>query len=337
MSVGAIGDSITVRNMPNVDFYNGGSNPTPTTIAATYAITNRTYSSESWLLYGAARSHLAWFPFQFICGMSGATSTTILQYIVPACIANPYGLPTMMVVMAGTNDPPASVSQTTTLANLKAIYMALIAAGIQPIATTIFPTNNASFTAAIQNLNVGITRLAAEMGIPCADFYSALMNPTNGQWGGPSGAITFSNQAWTIDGTHQSPAGAQIVGYVLNQTITNFLSSAGGLTTSLYDLGSGVTTQSRNPGFLTITGSVNSSSSYPTTGWNAPGTVADSTVYNSSGTEPGNIHTMLQGVPAIAATIGTPNYIGNSWTLAGDGTNSLEVTSSREQYSLYRW
>lgn len=331
VSVGALGDSTTVRNQPALDFYNGGSLPTPTTITAVYAITNHTFTSESYMLYGASRSKLAWFPFEFSCGFSGGTSSQILSSILPACLANPYGLPKMMVVMAGINDPGASITTATSLSNLKAIYSTLIASGIQPVAATIFPTNTSGNTAAFEKLNQGIVKLAAEMGIPCADFYSALVNPANGQW---NGTAPTSAGEWTIDGTHQSVQGAEIAGYVLNLTITNYLASVGALHTFQYD-DSTITTQSRNPAFLTFTGTHNATSSYPSTGWNAASPTADSTIYLPTDTEPGSIHSMWAQTPAILGVSATPNYLGNSWALAGDGTNLVFTNSTSTNYVTY--
>ena len=306
MSVACIGDSLTVRNNFNLDL---GAQ----TAAQMYASTLRSVSTVAWLTHGAMRSGGAWFQFEFCVGQSGATSTTILANCLPALLGvgtlgGAYVLPNKCIVLAGTNDPGAAISQATTIANLNSMYQALYAAGIDPIAMTCPPLN--SNAALIEQLNYAIIRNARQVGVPCIDIYSALVDTTNANW----------IAGYTADGTHPNPLGSAVWGYVVNQAITALYGSGKGFIPALYD-NSAITYYNRNPS-LNIAlgaGSINTAGSYPGQ-WNCPHPT-ESTVWNPSGVEPGTGLTMRTLFPAIANT--TPNYLGYSWSLKGDGTNGV--------------
>lgn len=307
LSVAAIGDSIVAQCMPQLNLLSA-------TVAATYVNSAQWHSAYDFLSYGASRSNYSWFPFEYNAGFGGAQSTLILSACLPALLGYPLQ-PDMCVVLAGTNDAGAGVPIATTLANLRAMYVGLQAAGIQPIAATILP--RADVPANVSALNRGIVRLAESMNLPLADFYSALVNPANGQWG---------LAAWTMDNIHPSPRACVLMGYALNLAVQQLVNVSPRLVSALWSDGS--STQIIDPNFLTFSGVINTASSFPNAaGWAAPATVTMSTMFNSAGVEPGSGHTMWRPSPAIAGDASTPNYQGNAWSLAGNGTaNTALVT-----------
>jgi lysophospholipase L1-like esterase len=308
LSVAAIGDSIVAQCMPQINLLTNAP-------AQTYANSAQWHSAYDFLSYGASRSNYSWYPFEYNAGYGGAQSPLILSACLPALVGYPTAQPDMCLVLAGTNDAGASVPIATTLANLRAMYTGLQAAGIQPIAATILP--RADVPANVSALNRGIVRLAESMNLPLADFYSALVNPANGQWG---------LAAWTMDNIHPSPRAAALMGYALNLAIQQLVNASPRLVSALWSDGS--TTQIIDPNFQTFSGVINTAPSFPNAaGWSAPATTSMSTMFNSAGVEPGSGHTMWRASPAIAGDASTPNYQGNSWSLAGNGTaNTALVT-----------
>lgn len=302
-SVGAIGDSITQKNQ--LLFECNGK-----TAAQLYAITDRTWQAGCWLLYGAMRSSNAWFAWDFNPGFSGGTTAQVLASVLPVFLGYPNGLPDACIVLAGTNDVGQSVPLATTLANLKAIYTQLQVAGVQPIAMTIPPRG--TFPQNTLQLNLGILRLAGELQIPLIDIYSSSVNPANGFW--VSANLTYDN-------THPTPLACAIWGYAVNEAIREWFQPAPNkVMTAVYAAALGGTLQNPDPMFQSFAGTINTSSSYPnSTDWGAPGTAAICKMNNAAGTEPGSGLTMRQGTPAVAGSSLTPNYLGNSFTLAGNG------------------
>jgi hypothetical protein len=255
---------------------------------------------------------------QWTYGYGGGTTANILATCVPALTGNPdaRSKPQACVVLAGTNDAGAAISKASTIANLNAIYTALISFGVVPIAATIPPSNTASRQDPIEQLNVAIVANAKSRGIAIADFYSALVDPSNGQY----------LAGMYIDATHPSPQGHAVMGYVLSLVLNSMCGAEVAIkTTALYD-NSAITTQNRNPNLNITLGAatINVAGSYPGQ-WSAPATVAMSTVFNSSGTEPGTGKAIYTMFPAIAGL--QPNYQGNAWGLAGDGTANTVSTS----------
>ena len=308
---------------------NGGS------AAAMYATESRVHTDKSWLLYGAMRSGMAWRAHEYTVGYSGATSATILASCLPALLglattsiypAAAVGLPQMCVILAGTNDWNQGVALATTLSNIKQIAVALLSAGIVPVLCSVPPvvaTSTAAQAAACEMIALGVCRLAQELNVPFADFYSALVNPANGQYANP---VTGNPQSKLynigLNNIHPGPLATAIMGYVLNQTILGWTRAQPRVMPFLSDQ-STLSNQSRYPGFTTLGGgSINVSGSYPS-GWAAGATTtATSTVFNSSGTEPGTGLTMAATVPQIGGVAVAQNYLGNSWALSGVGTST---------------
>jgi len=346
VSVGAIGDSITSNCMPNVNMqaYIDNSIPTsavssllPPAQAQAWAIQDRRHSWSSWLLHGAMRSKRSWFPFEFMVGGGGYTSEKILSICLPTLLNNPYyGLPDMCVVLAGTNDISQSVPVTTTISNIKTICQRLSDAGIVPIIASCPPPLNsqgATIAVNMENLVLLQCRLARELGVPFADFYTALVSPMTGSYNLENNNSSNSYCISTTD-LHPSPVGAAMMGYVLNQTIQDYCLLQNRLMPCIFDSAS-IAYQNRNPGFTSIyTGSANTTGTYPSAygantfsaNPNAP------TVYNTAGTEPGGRRTMNLPVPQIS---GIQNYQGNSFCLQGDATNTTSITISSDGFASF--
>jgi len=193
---------------------------------------------------------------EFTLGYSGGTTSTTLANTLPILLTQPFGKPDLCHVLLGTNDTTNGVPIPTIISNLNQIYSALAAAGIQPIAATIPPGGAAQ---AIELLNYAILRNARAQGIPCVDYYSALVNYATGNY----------IAAYTNDNIHPNSTGASIMGYVLNLALQGFFGSGNVATPTLVDL-SGAATQNRHPAFDALAaGSINTGGSYPT-GWPAP-------------------------------------------------------------------
>lgn len=319
VSVGAIGDSITQKNQLLFDL-NGH------TAASLYAITDRTWQVGGWLIYGAMRSQSSWFAWDFNPGYSGGTTATILSTVLPCFLQYPNGLPRACVVLGGTNDVGGTFVLATTLANLKMIYQGLIGAGVMPIAMTIPP--RADFPANVLRLNLGIMRLAQEMGIPYADSYSLLVNPADGTW--LSANLTYDN-------VHPTALACDLIGYALNVAIREWFQPASNkVMTAVYGAALGTNLQNVDPMLLTHAGTLNATSSYPnSTPWGTPGTPAMCTVNSSAGTEPGTGFTMRQGSPSIIGSSLTPNYLGNSFSIAGAGSGMSYSSNNSATFLTY--
>lgn len=309
--VGAIGDSITQKNQLIFD-------TSTKTASQLYAITDRTWQAQAWLMYGACRSGGRWAAWDFNPGHSGAFSATVLSTVLPAFLNYPNGLPDACVVLAGTNDTGNSVAIATTLSNLKQIYTQLRAAGVTPIAAAIPP--NVSGSALAMQLNVGIAKLAAEMNIPFVNFYGALINPANGQL----------NTNYSADGTHPTARGAAVMGYKLNEAVLAQVTQAPSASmTEMYAAGLATNLANTDPNLLTITGTINTGSSYPSAAmWSVPADPTMCKMNSGAGTEPGTGLTMIQPTPNIMGDAQTPNYVGNSFTASGNGTAACNSVSA---------
>lgn len=348
LSVGAIGDSITANCMPNVNMnaYLLNSDPLstvnallPSVQAKAWAVTDRRHSWLSWLLQGAMRSGRSWFPFEFLVGGGGYRSDNILNICLPTLLKNPeYGLPNMCVVLAGTNDLAQSIPITTIVANIKTICQRLSEAGIVPIiASCPPPLVSASSTLAVNTelLALAQCRLAQELGVPFADFYSALVEPATGKYALSANNTSLSYCINTGD-LHPSPLAASIMGYTLNNAIKNYCNLNNRTFPITFDTSS-ITYQNRNPGFTTLyTGLPNTVGTYPNT-FGGAGTYSANpnapTVYSSGGTEPGSVKTMYSANPALNGVPQSQNYVGNSFCFQGDATNTSYITASTDAYA----
>lgn len=307
-----VGDSITVENQLTLNLQFITANPT-----ASFAVNNKMVSFAAWLWYGAMRSGGSWAAFEFNPSYSGARSDQVLATVVPTLLAYPYGQPNAAEVMVGTNDVGQGVPTATIIANIKAIYNALLGAGITPIAATILPT--ATNQAACMALNLAIMGLAREYNIPIVDYYSALATET--------GAWRSSN--WTADNVHPTGLGAAIMGYLLNQTVQGWWGSGGrNQVNGLYGYGGGFS--NADPLLQTHAGTINSASSYPSgNGWGVPASPSLFTLFNGAGSENGGLHTPYAATPALFGSTGLnlPNYLGNAMQILGDGASNVGLTA----------
>jgi lysophospholipase L1-like esterase len=108
--------------------------------------------------------------------------------------------PEVMFLLGGTNDIGRNVSQSTTIANLRAIIVAARAKGIRVFMMTIPPNSYSGMAADINSLNAAIIHLANSYSIVCIDIHAVLSTTTG---------VYISK--YTVDGLHFSDAGAQAV------------------------------------------------------------------------------------------------------------------------------
>jgi hypothetical protein len=133
--------------------------------------------------------------------------------------------PTFCVVHAGTNDVGTgagdpTTSYATTIANLEAIYTALLGAGICVIAVPIIPKTTASFatqkTKQINRINLWIKQYCrtSKRDIVLADPFESIVDYalTTGE---PIGGYAAGATAMTADGIHPSKRGAYMMGKVI--------------------------------------------------------------------------------------------------------------------------
>jgi lysophospholipase L1-like esterase len=182
----AIGDSIT---------YNG-TDGTMNASAGYYGI----LSSNHYLLWATLLSQ-GRLAYTGVSATGGYTTAQILATHLPVALQVK---PAFCVVLGGANDYGQPIP--TVIANLKAMYTALQSAGITPVCCTLLPRNNINGnTSWSTRLNAWISRYARLNGLPLADFYSALVDTTNGAY----------KAGLNADYVHPSPEGAKIMGQVI--------------------------------------------------------------------------------------------------------------------------
>lgn len=144
-------------------------------------------------------------------GMSGETTAQILARIPQDVI--PYN-PSIVTVLAGTNDVRTGVATATIIANLTNIYAVLLSKGITVAALTIPPLGsgdanyNATTTQQIQDVNAFIKKYCLQnRGMVFIDCHAAIVNPTS-----EGGAALAANLEDTL---HFSPVGAYNIGVLL--------------------------------------------------------------------------------------------------------------------------
>lgn len=136
-------------------------------------------------------------------GISGNTTTQMSARFAADVVANN---PDVVVILGGTNDVPGVTAGTTPLAtvrsNLQSMVSASRAAGILPVLCLIPPrADTAPNAASVQRINAMIRSLAQQNDVTVVDFYSVLVNPSNGGYAsGLSG-----------DGIHPSASGMTVM------------------------------------------------------------------------------------------------------------------------------
>lgn len=130
-------------------------------------------------------------------GIGGEVTSQILARVgdVTGLLPKPH----LCIVQGGTNDVLTSVPVATTKSNLVAMYDALEAAGIEPIACLIPPSDTQPTRVVI--LNAWIAAYAAYRGLRCLDNYSENADP-DGTW----------RTGYSGDGTHPNATSARLMG-----------------------------------------------------------------------------------------------------------------------------
>lgn len=148
-------------------------------------------------------------------GIAGQTSSLVLARLASDVIAYK---PNTCIILDGTNDIGGSVSaggaipDATVLATWQANKVAQItmlrANGIAPVVCTIPPHFTFSHHALTMKMNAWLIRYAAAKRVPVMDLYGQSVDPTTGNY--------LASMA-SGDGVHPGPAGLQILGqYVAN-------------------------------------------------------------------------------------------------------------------------
>lgn len=184
-NVWAIGDSIT----------NNGSVPGNSGETLRGAIQFGASSVLGWALLQVGGRYV----FGGQSSTVGFTSTQIRTTHLPNAV-NAH--PAVCVVLAGTNDTAADDAPAT-IANLKAMYAELEAAGTVPVMCTLPP--QATPLPFITKVNAFIRTYARAKGFPLADYHQALVTD----------AGTFNPAYHVGDSVHPNPAGAKVMGGVL--------------------------------------------------------------------------------------------------------------------------
>lgn len=179
-----MGDSISANNFIGLNNYGSAGN--------NYGLWAHLLSNSAFRHVGAAAT-------------AGYTTAQIRATCLPTVLA---AKPTSCVVLGGTNGQASF--PTKEIADLTAIYTALMQAGIIPIACTIPPTNSDPNNSNKMKLNGWIRRYARLNGIPLADFYAVTVDPANGQW----------LSGYTGDGTHPTTKGSKAMGTELAAVFT---------------------------------------------------------------------------------------------------------------------
>lgn len=177
-------------------------------------ILGRENTAQNFLLLASMISQ-AKLQFGGVSATTGFTAAQVLATHVPIVTAlSPK--PAMCLVLAGTNDFGVT-NFATWQSTMTSIYQALLDAGILPIAATCPPSNalTAGNETAISAYNVWIARTAARMGIPCVDFYGALVADNSNFAAGLNS-----------DNIHQSAAGAKVMGQALWTLLQNLVPQA---------------------------------------------------------------------------------------------------------------
>lgn len=258
-------------------------------------------------------------------GVAGDTSTQVLARTSSVIAA----APAFCVVHCGTNDVYASPSIThaTTVANLAAIYAALVGAGIVVVAVPILPrskdASSGSMATAerqkLQRINNWIRRAALTTpGVILADPTLNIIDLTASN-GDPLGASTAAATAYTYDGLHPAPRGAFWMGKAISDALSVFLPPASLLAVSQIDTYSATNNPTGNlltNGWFTGTGG--------TAGTGASGSIASSwTLRRTSGTTGAIVGSKTTETVDNGTTYATQTVVVTA--AAGSSTENLQI------------
>ena len=246
----AIGDSITASNIQ----LTGVQMPwlVSQSYGASHAVTGQAATMGKALLCG-------------VFGAAGKTSTDVLNTYLPQVLAlSP--LPSLAVILIGTNDAGNSVVTSAYAANIVSIAGQLRAAGVEPVFCTLPPNNAGQATRdrLIREYNDFLQRFCAYNGMQLLDFFKMLVDPANGQYrAGYNSDATHPNQQgyWVMGTAFRALTLPNLIPYVTgdqgdahNMIPNGTFPGAGPLGTSLavYSAGAGFTDSviSGDPGIV---------------------------------------------------------------------------------------
>jgi lysophospholipase L1-like esterase len=119
--------------------------------------------------------------------------------------------PNVVFILGGTNDLGHSISQATTIANLKAMVLAAKAKGIRVFLMTVPPDSFTSMAPYIDSLNAAIVRLGNATSVVVIDIHATLSTTTG-----------VYVKKFTSDGLHFSVLGASTVASAVHSRVSRF-------------------------------------------------------------------------------------------------------------------
>lgn len=167
-------------------------------------------------LHAATLKSLGKIQYAFMGGVSGQSSTQILARVGDA-VASPAG--TIVVLMGANDSAGTGPFDTVTRPNLDATVAALLAGGKTPVLATLPPRGTSASPATttqkqfIAKYNLYVRRLAAKLGTPLVDYYTALVDTTG----------DYYHASVAGDGIHPNAAGWSTMGTVLSNALIPYL------------------------------------------------------------------------------------------------------------------
>jgi len=187
-------------------------------------------------------------------GVGGNTTTQMLARLGADILAmNP--LPGWVLYQGGTNDPPNGITTPTTIANDKACFDQLRAAGIGVVITAMPPHGTNKTQGAINRARRDYA--LANPGCLWVDWFTYTANPVDATW--PVATLGTSD-----DGIHPNIAGASVMGKALYDVLSVAFPPL-----DIMDAGSNADAESliTNSGMTGTTGALGTSTGVLATGW----------------------------------------------------------------------
>lgn len=227
----ALADPVTLRWPSPTCVLLGDSLTFNNTYTGTGSIANgqRGYMTWANILLGTKRLHIL-----NNAGNSGENTTQMRARVAADVLAH---LPQWCVVLGGVNDLFGDQTPVTTpMRNLDAIYAQLLGAGIKVVACSVLPVGSTHSAwshqnhTRLRNLNQWIAaRCASTPGMVFADFYGAVINPTD------TSANPKSGYYWDTPAVHPSALGAYYCGLALKNALSPYLPDIPDMLASVVD------------------------------------------------------------------------------------------------------
>lgn len=170
-------------------------------------IVNNFYGENSWFQQLIVRSK-GKVQYVYNAGIPGNTTTQMLARIQTDVIEKK---PKLCFILGGTNDVSQNIPVSTTKSNIEQMITILLTNKIAPVLCTIPPRNDATLQTGVSKVNINVRSLASKYGLHLIDFYSSLVDPSNGFY---KNGTTLSG-----DGVHPTAAGAKIMSSVVEQVL----------------------------------------------------------------------------------------------------------------------